>query len=328
MSLTAIESHRRPEPREQLATLFKAAGDTLRLDILRVLSDKSFDVRELCEIFGMRQSGMSHHLKVLANAGLVTTRREGNSVFYRRQLPARDAVIGRPQQSVFDAVDSQTLEETLQERMAAVEARRAERSRAFFARHVARLDERQELIASHEQYGELACSLLDQALPDGGEAALEAGPGEGRFLPALSRRFRQVTGLDNSPAMLDRARQAAAAGQLDNVRLVTGDWPEQVPGTGFDAIVLNMVLHHLPAPADSFGRAASLLRPGGVLLITELCRHDQAWAQESCGDLWLGFDSEDLHAWAQRAGLEALAAQFQGQRNGFQVQVRSYRLRT
>lgn len=152
MSLTAIESHRRPEPREQLATLFKAAGDTLRLDILRVLSDKSFDVRELCEIFGMRQSGMSHHLKVLANAGLVTTRREGNSVFYRRQLPARDAVIGRPQQSVFDAVDSQTLEETLQERMAAVEARRAERSRAFFARHVARLDERQELIASHEQY--------------------------------------------------------------------------------------------------------------------------------------------------------------------------------
>lgn len=328
MSLTALDRNRRPEPRERLATLFKAAGDPLRLDILRVLSDKSFDVRELCEIFGMRQSGMSHHLKVLANAGLVTTRREGNSVFYRRQLPSREAMIGTPQQAVFDALDSQELEETLQERLAAVEARRAERGRAFFARHAARLDERRELIASHEQYGELACSLLDQALPDGGDSTLEVGPGEGRFLPALSWRFRQVTGLDNSPAMLDRARQAADAGRLDNVRLVTGDWPEEAPAEEFDAIVLNMVLHHLPAPADSFGRAASLLRPGGVLLITELCRHDQAWAQESCGDLWLGFDSEDLHAWAQRAGLEAVAAQFLGQRNGFQVQVRSFRLRT
>jgi ArsR family transcriptional regulator len=328
MSLTALDDHRRPEPRERLANLLKAAGDPRRLDILRVLSDKSFDVRELCEIFGMRQSGMSHHLKVLAKAGLVTTRREGNSVFYRRELPSRDVVVGTPHQAVFEALDRDELEDSLRERMATVEARRAERGRAFFARHAARLDERRELIASHEQYGELARSLLDQALPDGGEAALEVGPGEGRFLPALSRRFRRVIGLDDSLAMLERARQAAGTGGLTNVELVTRAWPEEAPDEWFNAIVMNMVLHHLPAPADSFGRAASLLRPGGVLLITELCRHDQAWAQESCGDLWLGFDGEDLNAWAERAGLEPLAAQFLGQRNGFQVQVRSYRLRS
>src|SRR5690606_30295777 len=71
----------------RLAAFLKAAGDQLRLDILRVLRSDSFGVLELSQIFDMRQSGMSHHLKVLANAGLVSTRREGNSIFYRRSLP-------------------------------------------------------------------------------------------------------------------------------------------------------------------------------------------------------------------------------------------------
>src|SRR5690606_40551176 len=69
---------------DQLAALLKAAGDPLRLDILRVLAQDSFGVLELCQMFSAKQSGMSHHLKVLTNAGLLTSRREGNSIFYRR----------------------------------------------------------------------------------------------------------------------------------------------------------------------------------------------------------------------------------------------------
>lgn len=42
---------------------------------------------ELAQIFDVGQSGMSHHLKVLAQAELVATRREGNAIFYRRALP-------------------------------------------------------------------------------------------------------------------------------------------------------------------------------------------------------------------------------------------------
>ena len=69
-----------PNPTDALAAFCKAIGDALRLDILRVLRNDSFGVLELAQIFAMRQSGMSHHLKVLANAGLVSTRREGNSI--------------------------------------------------------------------------------------------------------------------------------------------------------------------------------------------------------------------------------------------------------
>ncbi|MGE8311882.1 MAG: ArsR/SmtB family transcription factor, partial [Pseudomonas protegens] len=72
---------------DELAALCKAGGDPLRLNVLRALSNDSFGVLELAQIFAIGQSGMSHHLKVLAQASLVATRREGNAIFYRRALP-------------------------------------------------------------------------------------------------------------------------------------------------------------------------------------------------------------------------------------------------
>ncbi len=74
-------------PTDALAAFCKAAGEPLRLNILRALSNDSFGVLELAHIFATGQSGISHHLKVLTQAGLVTSRREGNAIFYRRSLP-------------------------------------------------------------------------------------------------------------------------------------------------------------------------------------------------------------------------------------------------
>ena len=49
-----------------IAALGKAMGDTLRLDVLRLLRTESLGVLELTRILDTRQSGLSHHLKVLA----------------------------------------------------------------------------------------------------------------------------------------------------------------------------------------------------------------------------------------------------------------------
>ena len=85
-----------------------------------------------------------------------------------------------------------------------------------------------------------------------------------------------------------------------------------------------MVLHHTPDPAHILQDLARHLAPGGVVLVTDLCQHDQAWARENCGDLWLGFDPQDLAAWARDAGLTDIASVYLAQRNGFQVQVRLF----
>lgn len=314
-----------PEITDHLAGFLKAAGDPLRLQVLQVLGQNSFGVLELCDIMAMKQSGMSHHLKVLAQGGLVEKRREGNSIFYRRRLPQADSVEGALHEALLAELDDGHLEPGVAERLEQVQSQRAEQSRAYFARHAEQVGGQQELIADYEQYAEQALELLTRACPAGG-TALEIGPGDGQFLLELAARFDTVVGLDNAEAMLERARLSLAVAKRQNVQLILGEWPASATTLPTaDAVVLNMVLHHLPAPASAIAAAARQLDDGGTLLITDLCRHDQHWAHEACGDFWLGFEEADLVDWAGRAGLALQESQFLALRNGFQVQVRTFK---
>lgn len=73
-----------PEEEElyDLAELFKVFGDSTRIRILFVLFESEVCVCDLAEILNMTQSAVSHQLKILKQAKLVTNRREGKSMFY------------------------------------------------------------------------------------------------------------------------------------------------------------------------------------------------------------------------------------------------------
>ncbi len=310
---------------DALATFCKASADPLRLQVLRVLRNDSFGVLELCSLFEIRQPALSHHLKVLANAGLVATRREGNSIFYRRaelgQRPALEAL----QQQLFHSVDQLHLPDTVSANLQALQQQREENSRNFFHLNAHKFRQQQDLIASYEQYAATVAQVLRDAPLQRREAVLEVGPGDGAFLAELAPQFTQVVALDNAATMLERARESALAAGLDNVRFIHGDTNSTaLKGLSADCAVINMVLHHTPEPAQIFKDVASHLAPGGVVLVTDLCRHDQAWARDNCGDLWLGFEPQDLTTWASDAGLSDIASVFLAQRNGFQIQVRLF----
>ena len=316
---------------DALAAHTKASSDPLRLNILRILGEGSFGVLELCQLFEVKQSSMSHHLKILANAGLVTTRREGNSIFYRRSLLNVAAASLNPTwfdltEILFRTLDKLAVSETITERLQELYQERARNSQEFFTKHAAEFHEKQDLIASHEQYGETLEDLVTTLNLQQTRTALEIGPGEGALLPALSKRFQQVIGLDVSEAMLKKARLKVADQNLENIELVHGDCQVALnQAIEADLVTCNMVLHHVPAPKEIFNHSAQLLKPGGCLLITDLCAHDQTWARESCGDLWLGFAPEDLTSWAKEALLIEEQTQFLALRNGFQIQFRTFR---
>ena len=311
---------------DALAAYSKASADPLRLNILRILGEGSFGVLELCELFEIKQSSMSHHLKILANAGLVTTRREGNSIFYRRPFISTHDTWFNLTQVLFATLDALSLSEAITIRLQNLYQERALNSQEFFTRHASEFLEKQDLIASHEQYGETLEYFVSTLSLQQTETALEIGPGEGNLLPALSKRFQQVIGLDVSQAMLKKAQVQTVEQDLVNVELLHGDCQlalnNQIKA---DLITCNMVLHHVPAPKEIFNHSAQLLKPGGCLLITDLCAHDQTWARESCGDLWLGFAPEDLSSWAKEAQLLEEQTQFLALRNGFQIQFRTFR---
>ncbi|WP_236187010.1 ArsR/SmtB family transcription factor [Pseudomonas protegens] len=308
---------------DELAALCKAGGDPLRLNVLRALSNDSFGVLELAQIFAIGQSGMSHHLKVLAQASLVATRREGNAIFYRRALPHTGLLGGKLHAALLEEVDLLNLPGEVQARISLVHRQRAAASQDFFSRVAEKFRAQQDLIAGLPQYRDSVLALLDKLSFDPVATAIEVGPGDGGFLPELARRFARVTALDNSPAMLELARQLCERETLANVSLQLADALNGVQLQA-DCVVLNMVLHHFAAPAEALKQMAQLLQPGGSLLVTDLCSHNQSWAKEACGDLWLGFEQDDLARWATAAGLTPGESLYVGLRNGFQIQVRHF----
>ncbi len=310
---------------QALPLLLKAAGDALRLDILRVMKRDSFGVLELCQLLDCKQSGMSHHLKVLTNAGLLTSRREGNSIFYRRAYLAPENPLRELQQQLFATLDAEPLPSDLNKKLSELRRERALASRDFFADNAHKFRAQQDLIASYPVYAEQVGQLLaNTPLPDR-HLALEVGPGEGEFLPALAKRFKQVVALDNASKMLEQAKRLAEEQRLKNVEFILGDTRRLKEHKVLaDCIVVNMVLHHTPSPADIFQDLSGVLAPGGALLVTDLCRHEQTWAREACGDLWQGFEPDDLSLWAGDAGLKEGQSVYFALRNGFQIQLRQF----
>ncbi|WP_100638351.1 metalloregulator ArsR/SmtB family transcription factor [Marinobacter salexigens] len=326
--MTSLSTHTNPiSSVDVLAPIFKASGDPLRLEVLRVLRRDTFGVLELSQLFDMRQSGMSHHLKVMHKAGLVEPQREGNAIFYRRPLHLdNDKPTDLTIRQIFEAVDRAPLPAHLQEKIESIRDQRADQSQAFFSRHSEQFREQQELIAAFDLYAAPVADMIrKRTKKKQWHTALEIGPGEGGFLPVLSELCDHVVALDNSRDMLAKATRTCIDERLNNIDLIEGVTDNLLArGDAFDLVVANMVLHHVPSPADIFLDAAALMNNGGCLMISDLCRHDQTWAKENCGDLWLGFEPEELTAWAAAAGLKAGEQLFIGLRNGFQIQVREF----
>lgn len=112
----------------------------------------------------------------------------------------------------------------------------------------------------------------------GGNArVLDSGCGTGFLARLLAAEGHRVTGQDVSAGMLAVAGQRAAQQGL-GVDWVTGEAHTPPPGP-FDAVVSRNVLWTLPNPGKTVEAWRSVLRPGGLLLVT-----DAKWGAAEIGD--------------------------------------------
>ena len=336
----------------KLEQMLKASADRLRLQILQVLQHDSYGVLELCSLFDIKQSAMSHHLKVLSNADLVTTRREGNAIFYRRALPA-SGEIGIQERSLlnqlFVSIDAKPLSKDLQKAVDKAQRTRSEQSLQFFSQNSERFKAQQDLIADINDYGDTVNEILDSLIAETSgnretKQAIEIGPGDGSYLNNLIQRYDHVIALDNAEPMLQKCQQtvhrlspikqgAAKVGFILGDTQTLVELSEHIADLSSstqsgtrkaDCVVANMVLHHNAKPQNIIADVASLLAPNGVFVISELCEHDQDWVRDAAGDVWLGFSEALLDHWASAAKLRKGPSSYTALRNGFRIQILSY----
>lgn len=279
---------------------FKALSDETRLRLLHILQRYELSVNELVNILGMGQSRVSRHLKILTDAGLLTSRRDGLWVFYAADAegPGHDFirailpfVVTDPSMQADTDMAAQIIEE------------RALKTRQFFNAIAEDWD-----ALNNEVLGDFdLAAAVCQALPLDCGLAVDLGCGTGSVLERMLPRTEGVIGVDGSPRMLELARRRFPAkctregsvslriGELDHLPLRDGE-------AHFACI--NLVLHHLSSPAAALREIRRILKPGGLLLVTDFDKHDDEHMRNDYGDRWLGFDAATLRELLQEAGFE------------------------
>jgi len=284
-------------PGGQLLGRLNALSDASRLRMLALLDRFELGVGELATALQLPQSTASRHLRRLHDAGWVARRSEGVHARYRLATDSLDD----PTSDLWQAASS-----TFKRDMQATEDRqRAEQ--VIATRHV---DSKAFFGAVGGTWTELRDSLFGQAAATEALLALLAptttvadlGCGTGFLASQLAPWVARIDAVDRESSMLDAARKRLAA--YDNIYFHQGDVIDvPLPDQSVDMALALLLLHHIDDPLLVVQQAARILRPGGRLLIVDMTKHDRNEYRDTMGHVHLGFEEQEISAWAGRSGM-------------------------
>ena len=283
------------------SALYRLLGDDARLRLLRLLALDRLNVTELTGILGLAQSGVSRHLGLLKEGGLVSEDREAGFTYYRISQDVRDASNGH--------VALWTLLQDQFDRASATDIGRADNARLEEVRRLREEDfqnhrgpdtnERQ--LVPGRSWAAWARALGHLLQP---VVVADLGCGEGYLAVETSRWASRVIAVDRSADVLARARALATRRRVSNVTWKRGSL-ERLPirDETVDVALFSQALHHADDPSRALHEGVRILIPGGRVLVLDLREHGETWVRDRLGDRWLGFTREKLATLLERAGL-------------------------
>ncbi len=117
--------------------------------------------------------------------------------------------------------------------------------------------------------------LVETAGAGADDTVLDVACGPGLVVCAFARVVRHATGIDVTPAMLERARALADAEGLANVTWRQGDvLPLPWPDASFSVVVSRFAFHHFETPGAVLAEMRRVCRPGGRVVVCDLLASD------------------------------------------------------
>ena len=272
-------------------------ADGVRSRMVAMLERHELTVTELCAILQLPQSTVSRHLKMLADAGWVTSRREATSRYYSAVQSAQ-ATNGKLWSLLREQVAGTSAVDQDARRVKSVMTRRQTASQQFFESGAGRWDKIREELFGRASHLHALGGLLDERWIVG-----DLGCGTGQVAAALAPFVTGVIAVDRSGEMLQAARKRLR--DWPNVEVRRGELEAlPVDDGSLDAATLMLVLHHTPDPAAVLAAAARALRDGGRLLVTDMLPHDREEYRQQMGHVWLGFSEDHVRRLLSVAGFE------------------------
>src|SRR5438876_8704373 len=194
----------------QASALYRLLGDEARLRLLRLLARERLNVTELTGVLGLAQSGVSRHLGLLKDAGLVAEERDGGFSYYRLSTDLREGALSAVLQQQFDEsatdaavrADEARLQEVLRLRKENFDLHAGPDTR----------DSRQLVPGRSWAAWSRALALLLPRI-----TVADLGCGEGYLTVEAARFASKVIAVDRSEMVLARARALARRRRVSNV---------------------------------------------------------------------------------------------------------------
>ncbi len=276
---------------------FKALSDPTRLRLLNILNHFELNVNEIVSIVDMIQSGVSRHLKILMEAGLLVSRKDGSFIYYAANKSGSEiqlihlacARVGN------DPVFVKDLERSEQSIFL-----RKNRAKRFFKTVAPQWDRLKK-----EVLGELDLNQILAAKVNSHKIIADLGCGTGEMLARLlGKKTKRLIGVDSSPEMLEQARIRLP--DLKGLELRLGEL-ENLPmrDQEVDSVIMSMVLYHIVEPEKSIHEVFRVLKPGGLFILADFEKHAQEEVKEIIGGSWLGFTKSQIMNWLGSCGLKS-----------------------
>jgi ArsR family transcriptional regulator len=273
-----------------------ALSDATRSRMLLILERHELTVSELCAVLQLPQSTVSRHLKTLADANWVSSRRDGTSRYYTLALDERDAHTRRLWSLLRDQIATTPSADQDARRLKGVLGRRQTKSEEFFASAAGQWDR-----LRRELFGGASALHALPALIESQWTVGDLGCGTGETSAALAPFVAQTVAVDRSGEMLQAARRRLR--DMPNVDVRRGELEAMPIADGeLDAGVMILVLHHVPDPAAVLAEAARTLKPRGRFVLCDMLPHDREEYKQQMGHVWLGFGDDQLRRLLGGAG--------------------------
>ena len=284
---------------DTMSELFKAIGEPTRLRILVLLGRGDLTVSDLTLVLNQSQPRVSRHLKLLAEAGVVTRYQEGSWAWFRL---ADQGVARSIAEAALQHVDMglHAMQRDT-ERLESVRKERQARAADYFALNASDWDELRSL---HAPDAAVEAAMVTAIKGRRVDTMLDLGTGTGRLLELFAPYYQSAVGIDMSREMLAVARAKLENARITKATIRQGDVSAPPVERGrFDLVTIHQVLHYLAEPQVALVEAARALREGGTLLVVDFSSHDLEYLREKHAHQRLGFSDEQMAGWLREAGL-------------------------
>lgn len=147
--------------------------------------------------------------------------------------------------------------------------------------------------------------LLDLRILKKSMTLMDLGAGDGYMSRAVAGQVKKIIAVDISEKMLKELRKKAKAAGIKNIETMESDGQDvPVENQSVDVVCANMYLHHIEEPELAIKEILRVLKPQGILFLSDFLEHSNEQLIERMHDTWPGFKIETVEKWLHKNGFK------------------------